>query len=226
VKPIFANQIVSKLETAIPTAINSAIGALLSKLPTEINVGPITVLLGLSSSPMTSNSYLVFPMITMLKYNDNIEPNSNKGLEILMNDYIYNNVISLFCKEGIMHLSFSSKLFGHNFTFECGLPTITYVDKGISTSIDGTISFKIIGITLSLKIKANLAITPQIVNQNIGLLINTISVTDVKLMGFEAKWFANLLNLVFVKVKTLLNSFLDRFEIPIPSIPSTTLMFH
>jgi hypothetical protein len=231
VKTIFANEILSKLETTIPQAINLVVDNLLSKIPTQIDIGPITVYTGLTNDPFISNSYLIFPMITMIKGgNDlpfeptifpNTEPNSNKGVQILFNDFVYNNVIHLLCKEGALHLNFSSKLFGYNFTFECGFescPKVAFTSTGLSTLLDGIIAFKVIGIKIDLKVKAEVSIKPQIVKQNIGLLIENIKVTNIKIMGFEALWLSNLLNPLFQNLKGILNGYLDDIEIPIPSI--------
>ena len=238
VKAFFMNNILQEIQNAIPPPINEAMAAILSKLPTNITLGSIEILDGLTMSPYVKGGNLIFPTITQIK-NENQLPfmppaipeydnTCSKGVQMILGDYIFNDLTYMFYNLGLMHVNFTTKIFGLPFNFDCGLtnyPIISF-NNAITTSIAGRCGFKLGFFGLGLLSTAHLSVNSKITNNTISFAVDAINVDTLKadIVGTpDLAWLINVLNPMFNKLVSTINDFLSNNTFTIPDIPGIVL---
>ena len=238
IKAFFMSNILQEIQKAIPPPINDAMAAILSKVPTNISLGKIEILDELTSSPYIKGGNLIFPLITQIKdeaiipFTPPVIPEYDntcaKGVQIVLGDYIFNDMMYMAFQTGIMHAKFNSKIFGLPFAFDCGLtnyPNITF-NQAITTSIAGRCGFKLGFFSLGFLSTAHLSVSSKIDNKTMSFAVDAISVDSLKLdmSGTpNLMWLINVLNPMFNKLVGKMNELLANNTITIPDIPGITL---
>jgi hypothetical protein len=228
------SSIITEIQNAIPPPLNVAMSAILSKVPTNITLGNVEILDGLTAAPFVSGGNFIFPMITQIKDETPLpftppmipqfDTSCSKGIQIIMGDYIFNDIVYMLYSVGAMRVNINTKIFGLPFNFDCGLtqfPVITF-NNSISTSLSGRCGFKLGWFSLGFLSSATLAVNSQIRNNTISFSVDTISIDSLKadITGTpDMKFLINYLNPMFSKLVSTINDYLSNNTLALPSIP-------